>query len=139
MYVYSSVSTAVSFAILASVIGVSFAYVSAYPRLGLLQAISITPEDAQQLHLDKPYGLLVIVVSPGSPADNAGIRESTIVERNGEQVLTNLGDIIIGADGKPIKSAEDLYSLLNKKHVDDAIRLTIIRDNRTEDVEVFLK
>src|ERR687883_114042 len=136
---YSSVSTAISFALLASVVGASFVYASSsYPRLGISNAVNITPGIAQSIRIDQPFGVLVISVDPGSPAAKGGIKGSTIIERNGDQVLTDVGDIIIGADGKRIKSAEDLYAILNTKHVGDTIRLTIVRENRSQDIGIIL-
>jgi S1-C subfamily serine protease len=136
---YSSVSTAISFALLASVVGASFVYASSsYPRLGVSNAVNITPEIAQSIRIDQPFGVLVISVDPGSPAEKGGIKGSTIIDRNGDQVLTDVGDIIVGADGKRIKSAEDLYAILSTKHIGDTIRLTIVRGNSSQDIGIIL-
>ena len=136
---YSSVSTAISFALLASVVGASFVYASSsYPRLGVSNAVNITPEIAQSIRIDQPFGVLVISVDPGSPAEKGGINGSTIIDRNGDQVLTDVGDIIVGADGKRIKSAEDLYAILSTKHIGDTIRLTIVRGNSSQDIGIIL-
>jgi S1-C subfamily serine protease len=137
--VYSPVTTVISFGILASVVGASFVYAStSYPRLGISHAVNITPEIAQSIHLDQPFGILVISVDPDSPAEKGGIRGSTITERNGDQVLTDIGDIIVGADGKPVKSAEDLSAILIAKHVGDTLKLTIVRGNASQNIDVNL-
>lgn len=136
--VYNPVGTIVAFALLAVVVIASFAYASAYPRLGIYNAINVTPEIAQSLGLDRQYGVLVVTVEPGSPAAKAGIQGSTIINRNGADVMTQVGDIIIGADGKSIRSIDDIYSVLNSKHIGDTISLTIVRGKETHDVNVTL-
>ncbi len=144
------ISNIVSFTILALAILISFAYASSYPMLGISNAINITPDIASTLQLDRPYGVLIIAVQPGSPIDKAGIRGSTVMGNSdgssgggGQITLTSVGDIIISADGKRIESTDDLYPILNAKHTGDTIRLTIVRgagEVRTtiQDVDVLL-
>lgn len=135
---YNPVGTIVSFALLAVVVVGSFVYASAYPRLGIYNAINITPQIAQSLGLDRQNGVLVITVEQGSSIEKAGIQGSTIVNRNGNEILTQVGDIIIGADDKIIRSADDIYPVLNAKHIGDSIKLTIVRGKETRDVNVLL-
>lgn len=142
------ISNIVSFTILALAILISFAYASSYPMLGISNAINITPDIASTLQLDRPYGVLIIAVQPGSPIDKAGIRGSTVMGSSGaggggQITLTSVGDIIISVDGKRIESTDDLYPILNAKHTGDTIRLTIVRgagEVRTtiQDVDVLL-
>ena len=133
------ISIVVSFTILALAILLSFAYATSYPRLeissalGISSAINITPENAASLQLDRPYGILIISVQPGSPIDKAGIQGSTVmVNRDGgvggDQItFSSVGDVIVGADGKPVKSIDDIYPILDTKHKGDTLRLTIVR------------
>ena len=53
----------------------------------------ITPEIAESLHLSQPEGALVSDVTPGGPADKAGIKR---------------GDVIVGFDGNKIDDMPDL-------------------------------
>lgn len=135
---HSPVSTTVSFVLLALVIGGSFVYISmSKPWLGIEQGRSITPDIAQQLNLENPYGILVITVEPGSPAGRAGIKgvERTVV--NGEQALI-IGDIIIGADDKEVKTSGDLYAILATKNIGDNVKLKVIHDNTAQEINVVL-
>jgi serine protease Do len=66
----------------------------------------LTPELKEKLDIPKwvKYGLVVTEVKPGSPADDAGLRE---------------GDIIVSAgitpkDLKPVKSVDDLLKVVEK-------------------------
>jgi serine protease Do len=52
----------------------------------------LTPQLAENLGLDKPDGVVVTAVEPGSAADEAGIRR---------------GDVILEVDRKPVRGVED--------------------------------
>jgi len=56
----------------------------------------VTPEIAESIGLDKPFGALVSDISPDSPAEKAGIKR---------------GDVIIEFDGKKIEDVSDLTTL----------------------------
>lgn len=49
-----------------------------------------------------------------------------------------LGDIIIGADGKKIKTAADLYRALDKCKVGQNVDLELLRQDSKEHVQVWL-
>lgn len=136
---HSPISTTASFALLALVIGGSFAYISmSKPWLGIEQGQSITSDIAQQINLKNPYGVLVITVEPGSPAEKAGIKGIEHIVVNGEQRF-RIGDIIIGVDDKEVKTSGDLYAILATKHIGDNVKLKIIRDNIAQEINVVLE
>lgn len=62
------------------------------PWLGL-SYIPITSELAQQYRLPVPAGAIVAEVSPGSPADRAGIRSEDIIVRIGKEEIQDAGDL----------------------------------------------
>lgn len=135
---HSPVSTVVSFALLVLVIAGSFVYISASrPWLGIEQGNNITSDIARQLDLEQPYGILIITVEPGSPAEKAGLKGSELAVVNGRQMLI-VGDIIVGADDKEVKTSGDLYALLATKEVGDNVKLKIIRDNIAQEVNIIL-
>ncbi|MBT1595285.1 PDZ domain-containing protein, partial [Klebsiella pneumoniae] len=49
-----------------------------------------------------------------------------------------IGDIIISADGQPMRDVDDLYRLLDKKQFGDTIQLEVFRDGRKVTVPVKL-
>jgi len=49
------------------------------------------------------------------------------------------GDVILEADGKPLKSLDDLQHLLQDKKVGDNVELSIGRENRKGRVQVVLE
>jgi S1-C subfamily serine protease len=79
-------------------------------------------------------GLLVINVSPGSNAEEAGLRG--ISTAGGEIVL---GDIITSINGKKIASYEDLRDELDRYRVGNKVKLGIVRHGHPQEVEVTLE
>jgi S1-C subfamily serine protease len=110
-----------------------------HPNIGI-QGIDIIPEIAQEMGLDiNTRGTLIIRVTEGGPADEAGLqgsqRTATI---DGQQIGVD-GDVIIGADGKTMKTFYDLvFYVSRKKRPGDSMTLTIFRDGSRMDVELIL-
>ena len=80
-------------------------------------------------------GILVLSVKDGGPASKAGIK-GTSRDSYGRLVL---GDIIVGADGKKIKYAADLYRALDKLKVGTTVDLELLRAESKEHVQVTLE
>ena len=100
------------------------------PRLG----VQIAQEQlAQQLGVKE--GALVLQVLPDHPADKAKLHGTGIAE-DGSRVL---GDVIVAVDGQPVKTADDLYSLLEVHKPGDTVTLTYLRDGQRQDVKVTLE
>jgi serine protease Do len=53
----------------------------------------ITPELAEQLGLEKPEGVVVTSVKPGSPADEAGLRPRDVILEVGREPVENIEDL----------------------------------------------
>jgi S1-C subfamily serine protease len=140
--VHSPVSTGVSFAILAAVVGLSFAYISSNPvrlphEIGV-SVIRVTPEIAQVLRLQEAKGLLVADVARGSPADKAGLHAVKVVTRNGQQVPESW-DVIVAMNGVPINNEDDVQKVLAGKAAGQNITFTIIRNNVTLNLNLILE
>ncbi len=90
------------------------------------------------LRLPVKEGVMLLDVAPGSPADEAGLRggDTTLVLNN--RVFTIGGDILTEADGKPLKSMEDLAGLIGAKRPGDKLTLTYLRDDVRQTVAVTL-
>jgi len=100
------------------------------PSLGITVA-----EDciAKRLGLD---GILVITLNPGGAAEKAGLRPT----RRGPDGSVVRGDLIVAADGKPVRTAGDLYRILDEHKVGDALRVTVRRPEEGDvEVEVQLQ
>lgn len=110
-----------------------------YPFLGIsslsddiwnLQTLEILglPPDAE--------GAYVTCVTPGGPADEAGIQGA------GPCATTTLepgGDLIIGIEGQLVRDFSGLLSyLINHSSPGDTITLTVLRDGQQVDIDVTL-
>jgi len=50
-----------------------------------------------------------------------------------------LGDIITALDGKKVESPNDLYLLLEKYKIGDAVNISILRNGKTVETNVALE
>ena len=80
-------------------------------------------------------GILVVDVTRGSAAAKAGIQPT---RRDAEGRL-RLGDIITAIDGKKVESPNDLYLLLEKYKIGDAVNISILRNGKTAQAKVALE
>lgn len=89
------------------------------------------------------HGLLVAQLTPGGPAEKAGMKGPQIIrKRRGpfvfERVERNTADLIIEVDSKPIKTADDFLTIIESKNPGDVALLTVIRDGKETRVAVRL-
>jgi serine protease DegQ len=84
---------------------------------------AITPQIAEQLQLTDTTGAIVLSVSEGGPAAEAGIRP---------------GDVITGIDGDEIATPEDLLAALRQRDPGDEITVAVQRDGQEQSFDVTL-
>ena len=80
-------------------------------------------------------GVLVVNVAKGSAASRAGIQPT---RRDAEGRL-RLGDIIVAIDGKKVTTPNDLFLLLEKYKIGDAVTVSMLRDGKTIQAKVTLE
>ena len=85
---------------------------------------------AQRLGVE---GALILRVVPGSGADRAGLRPSVMTRGSIE-----LGDVIVEVAGEPIRHADDLFRVLDRLEVGQAVHVKVRRGEATETVDVVL-
>jgi S1-C subfamily serine protease len=96
------------------------------------------PQLADRLGVDSDAGAIVAKVSPGGPADKAGIQASDqTIHFQGQEVKTG-GDVIVAVDGKPITTSADLSQLIAQHSPGDDVTVQVIRDGNRQDVNVTL-
>jgi serine protease Do len=110
-----------------------------HPRLGI-SGTSLNSELAAAMKLNADQrGALVVEVQPGGPAEKAGLHGSTqnvTIENQSVQVG---GDVIVGIDGHPINSFDDLSTYLARyADVGQTVKLTVLRDGKSQDIDVTL-
>ena len=103
--------------------------------LGVRMA-TVNEDLASEADLPVDSGALVETVEDDTPAAEAGLRGSEIDELSGD--LTRAGDIIVGINGEPVKSADDVVSAVAGMQPGDTAELEIYRgdDKRTVKVEL---
>ncbi len=111
-----------------------------HPWVGVA-GIDITPEIALALGLEEARGLLVVDVTPGSPADKSGIRggDMPITNITGFEELRLGGDIIMNVDDQRVNKTDDLLSYIEtNKQVGDTVTMTILRDGNLIEIDLVL-
>src|SRR5215210_4569499 len=111
-----------------------------HPWIGV-GGIDITPEIALALGLEEARGLLVVDVTPGSPADKSGIRggDTPIANITGFEELRLGGDIIMNVDDQRVNKTDDLLSYIEtNKQVGDTVTMTILRDGKLIEIDLVL-
>jgi S1-C subfamily serine protease len=99
------------------------------PHLGVVLA---DDRVAQRLGVE---GALVLRVQPGSSAASAGLR-GTDRDENGEIIL---GDVILAVGDEKVGSSDDLIAALEKKKAGDTVPVTILRGEKSMQLEVKLQ
>jgi serine protease Do len=88
-----------------------------------VNAQTLTPDIKEQFDFSADKGAIVISTTPGSPAENAGLRRA---------------DVITRFDGKDIETADALVEAVRAKKPGDKVSLTFVRGEQSRTVEVTL-
>lgn len=83
----------------------------------------ITQEIAEGMGHESTDGALISDISPGSPAEKAGLKR---------------GDVVVEFDGKPIEEFTSLPKLVAMKAPGASSKLTVLRDGKRKDISVVL-
>ena len=108
-----------------------------HPWLGISGG-AVTPDIAQAAGLPRnDKGVVVGSVQTGSPAQKAGLQGVT---QNDFSNAQNLGDIITGIDGHPVKSIDDLINYIDlHKSIGDNVGLTVNRHGQIVNLNMVLE
>jgi len=93
-----------------------------HPYLGLSMQ-TIDENVAAQYNLSVKSGVLVAVVSPGSPADKAGVKA---------------GDIITQIGSTPVTSVEDAFAGIRAAKIGQTVLIHLVRGNRPMTVQATM-
>jgi len=107
------------------------------PKLGV-EPIPVSERLAQILELPVREGLLIAVVTAGGAAAKAGLRGASEQVQIGRYIIPVGGDIIVGVEGQPIRSTDDLDRVLNSKKIGDRVQVEILRGRNRQTVTVTL-
>ena len=108
-----------------------------HPWLGIASGV-ITPDITQSAGLPRNYkGVVVGSVQSGSPAEKAGLQGVT---QNNVSNTLQVGDIITGIDGHPLRSIDDLINYIDvHKSVGDNIMLTVNKHDQIMNLNLVLQ
>jgi S1-C subfamily serine protease len=93
--------------------------------------VTLTPTLAEQLGLENRPGVVLSVVAPGSPADQAGLRGA-------QRSSPADADIVTALDDRSIRSFEDLADYVNERRPGDTVRVTYVRAGEVRSAELRL-
>jgi S1-C subfamily serine protease len=84
-------------------------------------------------------GLRVARLSPGGPAESAGIRGPQITRR-GPLVIEDrsTADIVVAVNGTPVSSAAEFLGMIESKKPGDVVTLSVLRKDKVIEVPVTL-
>jgi S1-C subfamily serine protease len=109
-----------------------------WPWLGI-EGTSVNLFIAQANGLDSQQGAYISNVLEDGPSLEAGLQGSTGLRQvSGLQVPVG-GDVVIEADGQPVRNFSDLLYLVALKHPGEVIRLTVLRDGQQQQIDVTLQ
>ncbi|MBU0498546.1 MAG: DegQ family serine endoprotease [Gammaproteobacteria bacterium] len=83
----------------------------------------LTRELAESFGMDKPKGALVAKVTPGSPAEQAGLL---------------VGDVILSYNGKELENSAMLPHLVGRTAVGEKAELEVLRQGKTQKIPVTI-
>ena len=92
-------------------------------RLGA-QGQDLTAQLAQAFDIERSSGFIVTQIESGSPAYKAGLR---------------VGDVIVAANGKPIRSTRDMHNLVGLQRLGETIVLSMYRDGDELELPVLIQ
>ena len=99
---------------------------------------ALYPQLSERLGLDTNFGGLLARVVPGGPAEKAGLEggDKKLEFQAGE--YRTGGDVILQVDGKDVVQPDDLARLIAARQPGEKVTLTVLRDDRQEDIELTL-
>ncbi|MPM48532.1 hypothetical protein SDC9_95257 [bioreactor metagenome] len=110
----------------------------AYPYLGISSySYDLILDEWEALGLTQTSGVYVMEVTPGGPAEQAGLKAGTHV--TSISGLYSGGDLITQVDGRTVLMYSDLISyIMANKSPGDVVQLTIIRDGQEMQIPLTL-
>lgn len=91
------------------------------------------------LPLGTDSGVLLVNLTSGGPAAEAGLRGADRQIQVGNALIAVGGDVIVSLDGRTIRTVTDISSALESRRPGEAVPITIIRNGEEMDLQVTLQ
>jgi hypothetical protein len=111
-------------------------YSSDRAYLGII-GLDLTPDLSKQIGLNQTKGVLLTLITKGSPADKSGLRAGSNIITYKDRDVNVGGDIIQRIDNQSVSKMQDIIAYLGQKHAGDKVHLTILRDNSTRELDLI--
>ena len=98
--------------------------------------VAVTQRAATALGI--PRGVLLVRISAGSPAADAGLKAGTTAKAVDGQSYTTDGDVITGAGGSAVLTTGDLRAAIDAKKPGEKLDLTVVNSGQTRTATVTL-
>ena len=110
------------------------------PYLGVTGGLPVNKNLAKILGgKEDETGILVQEIIPGSPAAKADLKGGDRLVRLGRYNVLLGGDLITLVDGRKVMDASVLATYVESKRPGDTVKLTVIRNNKPQEVPVKLE
>jgi len=104
-----------------------------------VSGLNVGSEMAQRMELENASGFLVLNVTDGGPADEAGIRAGNRTETIRGSEINLGGDVIVGINGERMTGINDILSYLGSQaQVGETLNITVIRNGETREIPLTL-
>jgi S1-C subfamily serine protease len=108
-----------------------------YAYLGVA-TVPVFPQLARHFDLAVEHGAWLQSVTPGGPADRAGLRGGNRQERFQDRSYAVGGDVIVALGGRRIREEADVAKALVARSPGDEVDVEIVRDGRRRTIRVRL-
>jgi S1-C subfamily serine protease len=99
---------------------------------------TITPAVADQFKLSVRHGALIEDITPGGPAQQAGLVVGDKVEHFQDGTLRPAGDVIVSVDGVAVTSSDQFVRLVSTRDPGEVLHLKVVRGGETRMVDITL-
>jgi S1-C subfamily serine protease len=103
-----------------------------------IKPVQLFPRLVSYANLPVSEGVLVSEVTPGSPAEKAGLKGGSDPVRYGRSLFYLGGDIIVEVDRMPISSLYDLLGALEDNKPGETVEVKILRSRKPQTLAVKL-
>jgi S1-C subfamily serine protease len=103
-----------------------------------IKPVQLFPRLVSYANLPVSEGVLVSEVTPGSPAEKAGLKGGSDPVRYGRSLFYLGGDIIVEVDKMPISSLYDLLGALEDNKPGETVELKILRNRKPQTLTIKL-